>query len=355
MGLKQFGLTREVKRLLTVLLTISIVSQPVYAQWNGDELLGRLDQFDEMINGFCQGTEAVTGRIDTGEAIGSAIDWMCALQPSINRVRDLAEGASEDLTGFFVNSISSSFGSLADAAGFELGNTDLVGLIDESINDIASGDFSITEITGKLLEKVNLQTLTNLTAPPDANAPTLEKEAVIASQGDPVRLDREVEAMERRSQAMIRTARGQDTTNMAQDIVATSLARGDEERLMRRVTNPNPAQGKPGTADNAQTRGKDANSSRAAIQALVQAQADYMRQEAVSSANVVTALKEQAMQQVFTTQQIGLLAQSISEEQMREYNEWREEYYSELGTSLAKVENLRSNFAVAIEVLGGPE
>ena len=40
---------------------------------------------------------------------------------------------------------------------------------------------------------------------------------------------------------------------------------------------------------------------------------------------------------------------------MREYNEWREEYYSELGDALAKVENLRSNFAVAIEVLGGPE
>ena len=346
---------KEVKKTLLLLVVSVLFAQPVYAQWDLDELIVGMDQFDNMIDGFCQGTDAVTGRIDTGEAIGSAIDWICALQPSISRVRDLAEGASEDLTGFFVNAISSSFGSLADAAGFELGDTDLAGLLNESMTDIASGDFSITELTGKLLEQVNLQTLDSLTAPPDANAPELEKEAVIASQADPVRLDREVEAMERRSQAMLRTARGQDTTNLAQDIVATSLARGDEERLMRRVTNPNPAQGKPGTADKAQTRGKDANSSRAAIQALVEAQADYMRQDAVSSANVVTALKEQAMQQVFTTQQLGLLAQSISEEQMREYTKWREEYYSELGDALAKVENLRGNFAVAIEVLGGPE
>ena len=348
-------LKEEVKKTLVLLIAIVIFAQPVHAQWDIDELIVGMDQFDNMIDGFCQGTDAITGRIDTGEAIGSAIDWICALQPSISRVRDLAEGASEDFTGFFTNAINSSFGSLADSVGFELGNTDLAGLINESVASIASGDFSIAEMTGKLLERVNLKTLQNLTAAPDADAPELEKQAVNAARGDPVRLEREVEAMERRTQVMMRSARGQDTTNMAQSIVATSLARGDEERLMRRVTNPNPAQGKPGTADTAQTRGKDANSSRAAIQAMVQAQADYMRQEAVSNANVVTALKEQAMQQVFTTQQVGFLAQSLSEEQMREYNEWRDEYYSELGVALAKAENVRSNFAVAIEILGGPE
>lgn len=346
-------LVREVRKPVAVFLTVLLLGQPAYAQWDMDELIAPLDNFNDSIAQFCQGYDVIGGHVDTGEAIGSAVDWICALQPSIARVRDLAEGVTSDVTGFFTNAVSSSFGSLADAVGFELGDTDLAGLITESISSVASGEFSIAETTGRLLERLNLETLAALSAPPEAGAPALEQQAVNAARGDPVRLERAVEAMERRSQTMIRSARSQDNANMAQRIAATALARGDEERLVRRVTNPNPAQGKPGTADNAQTRGKEANSSRAAIQALVQAQADYMRQDAVSSANVVTAIKEQAVQQVMTTQQVAMLAQTLGEEQLREYNEWREAYYSELGAALAKAENVRSNFAVAAEILGG--
>lgn len=346
-------LAREVRKPVAVLLAVLIITQPAYAQWDMDELLGPLDQFDGHLNQFCEGFDVIGGHVDTGEAIGSAVDWICALQPSIARVRDLAEGVTADVTGFFSNAVSSSFGSLADAVGFELGDTDLAGLTAESISGVASGEFSITETTGKLLERMNVETLAALSAPPEAGAPILEQQAVNAARGDPVRMERAVEAMERRSQTMIRSARSQDNANMAQQIAATALARGDEERLVRRVTNPNPVQGKPGTADNAQTRGKEANSSRAAIQALVQAQADYMRQDAVSGANIVTAIKEQAVQQVMTTQQVAMLAQSLGEEQLREYNKWREEYYSELGAALAKAENVRSNYAIAVEILGG--
>ena len=74
-----------------------------------------------MIDGFCQGADAVTGRVDTGEAIGSAIDWLCALQPSISRVRDLAEGASEDLTGFFVNADQQQFRKSRRRCRFRIG------------------------------------------------------------------------------------------------------------------------------------------------------------------------------------------------------------------------------------------
>ena len=346
-------LRKEVKRPLIVLFAALLFTQPAYAQWDMDELLGNIDDFNGMIGGFCKTAGQAGDYINFDDSITSSISWVCALQPSISRVRDMAEGLTEDITGFFSESISQSFSALSSAVGFELGDTDLSGLINESINEIGSGDFSITALTGKLLEKLNRQTLTNLEAPPAANASELEKQAINASRADPVRYEREMDAMERRSQAMMSAAQAQDTSNTAQQLAASSLARGDEEKLMKRVTNPNPVQGKQGTADVAQDRGRDANSTRAAVQAMVQAQADFMRQTVVSDANIVTALKEQAVQQVFTTQQVGALAKSLSEEQLRDYNEWREEYFSELGEGLARAEDLRANFGAAIEILGG--
>lgn len=344
---------KEVKKLSITASIALLLVQPAYAQWDMDQLLGDIDGFNGFIGQFCGGAEQAGDYINFDDSITSSISWVCALQPSISRVRDMAEGLTEDITGYFSDAISSSFNSLSSAVGFELGNTDLTGLITESVNEIGAGEFSITALTGKLLEKVNRETLVGLNAPPEANASRLEKLAVNAARADPVRFDREMDAMERRSQAIMGAAEAQDTSNTAQQLAASSLARGDEEKLMKRVTNPNPVQGKQGTADVAQDRGRDANSTRAAIQALVQAQADYMRQSVVSDANIVTALKEQAVQQVFTTQQVGALAQSISEEQLREYNEWREEYFSELGKGLARAEDLRSNFGAAIEILGG--
>lgn len=346
-------LGKEVKRLLLALFSLLLFAQPVHAQWDMDELLGNMDGFSGMIGGFCKTAGQAGDYIDFGDSLSSAASWVCALQPSISRVRDMAEGLTADLTGFFSDSIGQSFSALSSAVGFELGDTDLEGLITESMNDISSGEFSMSALTGKLLEKVNRETLASLVAPPDANASELEKQANLAARADPVRFEREMEAMERRSQALMGAAKAQDTSNTAQQLAASSLARGDEEKLVKRVTNPNPLQGQQGTADVAQDRGRDANSTRAAIQALVQAQADFMRQSVVSDANIVTALKEQAVQQVFTTQQLGALAQSTSNDQMREYNEWREEYFSELGEGLARAEDLRSNFGAAVEILGG--
>ena len=344
---------KEIKRLLSALFAVLLFAQPAYAQWDMDELLNNIDGFNGMISGFCDTAGQAGDYIDFGDSVTSAVSWVCALKPSISRIRDMAEGLTEDITGFFSESISQSFSALSSAVGFELGDTDLSGLINETMNEIGSGEFSITALTGKLLEKVNRQTLASLEAPPDANASELEKQAINAARADPVRFERELDGMERRSQAMMSAAQAQDTSNTAQQLAASSLARGDEEKLMKRVTNPNPAQGKQGTADVAQDRGRDANSTRAAIQALVQAQADFMRQTVVSDANIVTALKEQAVQQVFTTQQVGALAKSLSDEQLRDYNEWREEYFSELGKGLARAEELRANFGAAVEILGG--
>lgn len=341
------------RRCGAVLLVMGVLVQPAYAQFEMDELLGHFEGFRNYMGQFCQGAEQVGGWVNTGTEIESAISWVCALEPTLARAQSMAESLNSDVTGFFSSALGDGMNMLIDATGFELGGTDLGALMSEGINDIASGEFNMAQWMGRGLEAINTKAIEALTAAPAENASDFEKEAVNSARADPMRMDRELGAIQQRSRTLMRSAESQDLANVAQRLAASSIARGDEERMMRRVTNPNPLQGEKGTADLAQSRGKEANSSRAAIQAMVQAQADYMRQDAVSTANLVTAMKEQATQQVFTTQQLSTLAQSISGQQMEEYNKWRQDYFSELGAAMAKADQLRDRFTMAAELLGG--
>ena len=85
---------------------------------------------------------------------------------------------------------------------------------------------------------------------------------------------------------------------------------------------------------------------------MVQAQADFMRQSAVSTANLTTAMKEQAAQQVFTVQQLGTLAETITRQQVEEYDRWRTEYYAELSANMQEVDTLRRNLLITAEIFG---
>jgi hypothetical protein len=103
---------KEVRKPLAALLIFLVFAQPASAQWDMDQLLGNMDDFNGFIGQFCGGAEQAGDYIDFGDSISSSISWVCALQPSISRVRDMAEGLTEDITGFFSESISQSFSAL---------------------------------------------------------------------------------------------------------------------------------------------------------------------------------------------------------------------------------------------------
>lgn len=344
--------SERIMRWLFVALAVPVlVVQPARAQWDMGQLGDTFDDFSTYFAQFCAGVEQVDGYVDTGETIGAATSWICAMQPSIQRAQAVVEGFSQDLNGFFSGALGDTFASVLDATGIELGAPNLQGLLTQGLNDIGTGNFSMEEWTGKLLGETNIQLLENLTKGPDAGAAELERDVVNADRRNPIRMDRELSGMRQRSATAMQMAEAQDTARTSQSMAASSIARGDEQRLLNRVTSPNP--GAKGTADLAQERGKEANSSRAAIQGLVQAQADYMRQAAVSTNNLVTAVKENAAQQVYTTQQLGTLAKQIGDGQLQEYNKWRSEYYKELGESVAEGRRIRTNFNTLADLLRG--
>lgn len=342
---------RLLKIVLAIFIIPTVLAQPARAQWDLGQLDDTFNEFGRYFAQFCAGVEQVDGYVDTGETIGAATSWVCALQPSIQRAQAIVEGFSQDLNGFFSGGLGDTFASVLDATGIELGDPNLQGLLTQGLNDIGTGNFSMEEWAGKLLGETNIQLLENLTKGPDAGVAELEADVVNADRKNPIRMDRELSGMRQRSATTMQMAEAQDAVRTSQGLAASSIARGDEQRLLNRVTSPNP--GAKGTADLAQQRGKEANSSRAAIQGMVQAQADYMRQAAVSTNNLVTAVKENAAQQVYTTQQLGTLAKQIGDEQLQQYNEWRSEYYRELGESVAEGKQTRSNFMTLAELLRG--
>ncbi len=77
---------REVKKPLITAFIVLLLAQPAYAQWDMDQLLGNMDDFNGLIGQFCGGAEQAGDYINFDDSITSSISWVCALQPSISRV-----------------------------------------------------------------------------------------------------------------------------------------------------------------------------------------------------------------------------------------------------------------------------
>jgi hypothetical protein len=303
----------------------------------------------ELFRDFLEGACAILGddilqNIPLGDEIPEELTWMCATLPAIDRATEIAEGFLTDVNGFTTQTMSDSFAALGDALGWQIGDTDIQGLITDAVNNLQDGVFSAKGLAGQVMSEVN-QALYERLANPDEG--TGEGETAVATQltYTPSFVIQEMQGVSVREDNLLRTAQAVDIVSQSKALAATAVARGDEEQLLLRVTNPAHAfGGEGGTADDAEDLGFAAVSSRAALQAQVQATADYMRQDAVSTTNIVAALKEQAMQQSLTTQQLGVLIQSISEENLRNYEQWEAEYYDQVVQVMARGQEIEEQF-----------
>ena len=332
-------------RIRVMLSGLVLLSSTASAQF---EWVDTFSGFGDQLAQWCPAAD----NVGLGGNLGGAIGWVCSMRPAIDRATELVEGFVGDVNGFFERSLNDTFAVIAEATGMNVGGTDIGALLREAGADIRTGSFSVSSLAGQIVSRINQQTFDELTAPPDAAATAMEKRIVNAVRGDPKRMAKELEAMGVRRDEVMRSALSQDVSNSARNLATTSLARGDEEALLKRVTNPDPTNvTAKGTADEAEELGTNAVSTRAAVQAMVDAQAEFMRQEAVSTGNIVTAIKEQALQQTFTTQQLSLLAQSLSNDALREFDRWRDEYYDEMASEAAAAEGLRGNYLSAAALL----
>jgi hypothetical protein len=331
------------KKFLVVLVAVFTLAQAQPEL----EAVNVLQDFSNLLRDACDQlgvVGGVLGEIPLGLEVPEELTWLCATVPAIDRAANLAEGFLSDVNGFVIQAMNDSFSALGDALGWQVGGADIQGVIDDAMTGLQDGVFSAKGLAGQVLSQLN-QDLYGSLATPEPGATESENRVTTALSQTPSHIMQAMQGVSVREDNVMRSAASVDTVNQAKTLAATSVARGDEQQLLLRVTNPAHAiGGEGGTADEAEDLGFAAVSSRAALQAQVQAQADYMRQDAVSSANITAALKEQAMQQTLTTQQVGLLVQSISEQNMREYEQWEADYYDQVVKVMAKGKEIEENF-----------
>lgn len=111
------------------------------------------------------------------------------------------------------------------------------------------------------------------------------------------------------------------------------------------VTNPGIVPGQEGEAERISRRAQEAQSTREVMQVLVDAQASIMRQNLANSQDIVNSIRETAVQQAFTTQQIGNLVSLKIRERKAKADSWRGELEGVMARAAeeteAQLQNLR--------------
>ena len=325
------------KKLLPIVLCLHLTSVGFVQQEIVDDFQGVIDTFSGLCN--APGAGSLPGFVST----------ICSTLPSLERAADVANSLVTDFGGITEEVLLDTFGVVAAETGWQVGTADITALIGDVVGEVESGTLSARALAGQVLSKVNQQAYAQLFAAPEENAPTTEKEVAAAIKNDPDRVAAELRALGKRSDAVLRSATAADLADEARGAAATSLARGDEEALLNSVTTLDQS----GTADRAQALGTNAVSTRAAVQALVDGYAEQMRQQVVQTNNLVTAVKEQALQQVYTTQQLVGLQRSLNEQNLRDYEAWRQDYYDEVAQSTAATRELNLNYSAVAGAIRG--
>ena len=314
-------------------------------------------KFSDQLETWCPRVDTFdTAKLGLGQ-ISEATTWLCGISPSITRASNLLDGFLTDVNGFMGSSVGDLMGFVTDVTGLDLGGFDAQGYIDAATaavkGDIEGGTTVFAPVVGELLARAKAARLRTLSDGPREGATPIERRVNASAASDPLRLLAESENMDQTGEAVMRAAEAGDVASMAREMAATSLARGDEQQLLLRVTSPDPTGTvvPKGTADRAEDTAKLCVSTRCAAQAQLKFAADVARQEAVSTANIVTAVKEMSLQQSLTSQQLATLAQGQADEKVRAVSERLNDYYSELGVAMTRAQGIEDTYKQLAEFM----
>lgn len=337
-----------------LLIVVVLLAPQALAQ---RELASVFSNFSGQLERWCPNLNTFdTSKLGLPE-ISEATTWLFGISPSISRASYLIDGFLSDMGGFMSSSVDDLMELVGDVTGRDLGGFDVQGYINAATaavrGDIEGGTIIFAPVVGQLLARAGAGRTAQLSDGPRANATRLEKRINASAATDPTRLYSEMNSMAQTGRVVMRAAQAGDVASMAREMAGTSLARGDEEQLLKRVTSPDPTGVliPKGTADKAEDAAKLCVSTRWVVQANLKFATDVARQEAVSTANIVTAVKEVTLQQSLTTQQLATLAQGQADASVREFEKWRDDYYVALAKAMVNAQNLEDTYASLAELM----
>jgi len=127
---------------------------------------------------------------------------------------------------------------------------------------------------------------------------------------------------QQRERLLLQKGRVEAVKGAAEKQVERSSSGRTQEELEKALQVTNPLPGQEGEAEQVVRRAREANSTREVLEVLVDAQAKIMRQNLGNTQDIVQAMREVAVQQAYTTQQISNLLDIEFQRRSDEINNW---------------------------------
>ena len=127
---------------------------------------------------------------------------------------------------------------------------------------------------------------------------------------------------QQRERLLLQKGRVEAIKGAAEKQVERSSSGRTQEELEKALQVTNPLPGQEGEAEQVVRRAREANSTREVLEVLVDAQAKIMRQNLGNTQDIVQAMREVAVQQAYTTQQISNLLEVELQRRSDEINNW---------------------------------
>ena len=298
---------------------------------------------------------------DLGEALGeiggvietiggtTTLEVLCEVYEVTLRAETVVESMGDSLDTFMASAFEEGYELLSEHIGAD---TDL-GVLEQQINGIANSigeGASLKEAFTAAGHTLAAQKLRAVLAPATAPVGSFERLVEDNRRLSPGVLSAEIQSVEDAVEVQSRSAATADLAQRSSRLAQGSLVRGDEEQLALNVTSPNPLD--QGIADKATERGANAVSSRAAIQVMIEFQADAARQQALETTTLLTSIKEMGLQQAYTNQQLSNVANALYSEQLEEHNDWRAEHLKTLEENFDKARQVEDMFEMTAMVVG---
>lgn len=291
-------MTRNLTRYILVLVLLTATT-PVQAQFPRSTLI-------QVADAVCDFSSY------TGNWIGADnVDWICYVGRLPLDAHDLLDGLHNELAEFGKELLEDWLADALSTVGNRVDASEIETALDHVRDAMREGP---RELRAAVRDAVEQMFVSNMNAPRAADfSPAWWGEE--ARRQNPNIAMSEMHAEKRR----LRAAEARTEAAMAHEAsleLAEQVgdAQGTQEAVMEVLRPEVPGGPNPGTAAQLEDRARTATSTRAAIQALSEGIADLMRQDAVFSGAMIEHLRVLSQQQVYTTWQLQLAVNSLTEQ-----------------------------------------
>jgi len=274
-----------------------------------------------------------------------SVRWVCTLYRTLDRAVGMWDEVKMDFEMLKKEGFVTGVSYIANALGAELGLAQANVQTDQLERDFLSLRRNYRALVAKVtnwMAQVREKQVQAIRENPYPNG-SPSWWAVEALKLNPNLLLAEIKTQEAATQLATTRVRVEAASAAAEAQIEQANQDRAQEELQDALQVTNPLPGQEGEAEQVVRRAKEANSTREVLEVLVDAQAKIMRQNLANSQNVVTAVRQTAVQQAYTTQQLANLMELEMQRRADEIRGWKAEVEREMARMSEEAESQTAN------------